>query len=450
MRKILYICHNHPGVRPGGAELYALELYEAMKASSQFEPFFLARGGPPVSPTGRLHSGTQLEAINGDPNQYLFYTDFAEYDPFYCTSHNKQLSTSYFRRFLQDLRPDVVHFQHTMLFGYEFIREVRNTLPAAPIVYTIHEYQAICHRNGQMLRTLDGNELCTHASPRRCHECFPGTSPQAFFLRKKLVQSHLSLVDMFLSPSRFLLERHVSWGIPREKIRFEENGRNLNEHAHVNVVDDHKADVTAQPQPRNRLGFFGQITPFKGIDVLLNAIKMLYPGDIGARRAHQVAEDSGLGDLHLWVHGANLDMQPTPFQKLFGDLLESTRARVTMMGKYNPRDLPHLMSQLDWVVVPSVWWENAPLVIQEAFHYGKPVICSDIGGMAEKVGAGVNGLHFRAGNARSLSQTIRRAVTTPGLWESLVANIPEVYRIEKHVESLIQLYESLIARAAAN
>ena len=56
------------------------------------------------------------------------------------------------------------------------------------------------------------------------------------------------------------------------------------------------------------------------------------------------------------------------------------------------------MAEIDWVVVPSIWWENSPLVIQEAFLHGRPVICSDIGGMAEKVRHGVDGLHFRVGD----------------------------------------------------
>ena len=51
------------------------------------------------------------------------------------------------------------------------------------------------------------------------------------------------------------------------------------------------------------------------------------------------------------------------------------------------------MAEVDWVVVPSIWWENAPLVIQEAFRHRRPVICGDIGGMAEMVRDGVDGLH---------------------------------------------------------
>ena len=59
-----------------------------------------------------------------------------------------------------------------------------------------------------------------------------------------------------------------------------------------------------------------------------------------------------------------------------------------------------MMSNVDWVVVPSRWWEGSPLVIQDAFLYGRPVICSDIGAMAEKVTHEVNGLHFTVADPR--------------------------------------------------
>jgi glycosyltransferase involved in cell wall biosynthesis len=83
-------------------------------------------------------------------------------------------------------------------------------------------------------------------------------------------------------------------------------------------------------------------------------------------------------------------------------------------------------------------------VIQEAFLYGRPVICSDIGGMAEKVTDGVNGLHFRVGDPRSLAQTIRRATTTPDLWQTLRDGIPEVYKMEDAVKTMSDIYRTLL------
>ena len=76
--------------------------------------------------------------------------------------------------------------------------------------------------------------------------------------------------------------------------------------------------------------------------------------------------------------------------------------------------------------------------------HGRPVICSDIGGMAEKVTDGVNGLHFRVGNAVSLADTIQKGVTTPHLWDILHAGLPPIYGMEPHIASLTDLYSKLL------
>lgn len=428
--------HNHPAVMPGGAETYALELYEAMRASDRYAPVLLARTGPPVSRTGRVHEGTLLEPVGGDPNQYFFHTDIADYDWFLSTSRNKDVYTTFFRQFLEAYRPEVVHFQHSLFLGYDVLRETRRTLPDAAIVYTLHEYVPICHNNGQMFRTT--GETCLKASPRRCHECFPEISPQQFFLRERFIKSHLSVVDCFVAPSRFLADRYVDWGIPRERILQEDNGRRL-----AALPEQPQSDpVTGPRSRRDRIGYFGQFTAFKGADVLMKAMKIL-----ADRRAAVAAPRRGAAEASirptLRMHGANIEHQPEAFQALFRSLLETSGEDVTLVGKYRPQDLPALMEGVDWVVVPSIWWENAPLVIQEAFAFGRPIICSDIGGMAEKVTDGVNGLHFRAGDPASLADTIARAVGTPGLWERLRAGIPQVHSLEGHVANLADLYDRL-------
>ena len=117
---------------------------------------------------------------------------------------------------------------------------------------------------------------------------------------------------------------------------------------------------------------------------------------------------------------------------------------MTLIGRYDHAALPRLMANVDWVVFPSIWWENSPLVIQEAFLHGRPVICGGIGGMAEKVTDGVNGLHFRARDPRSLAQTIRGAVSSPDLWETLRSGIPEVCKIEDSVATLSDIYQTLL------
>lgn len=451
--KVLYICHNHPSVRPGGAEAYALELYEAIRDSNEFEPVFLAKGGPPMATVGWVHQGTPFFPVNDDPNQHFFYTDVKDYDCFYGSLRDKEMYTKWFHGFLLAYRPDVVHFQHTHFLGYDLIRQTRNTLPTVPIVYTLQEFLPICHRNGQMVRTVN-EELCHESSPRRCHECFPEMSPQAFFMRKRFIQSHLAVVDLFLVPSRFLLERYVQWGISPQKIRYEEYGRRP-----VQRIEGQDGE-----RPRSRLGFFGQLTAFKGADVLLQAMKTFDGGAAGTkpvlfsqRRGPAAGMTGGMGEptphesrIHLWLHGANLELQPAEFQSKLRALLDATRHNVTFVGRYHHRDLPRLMANIDWVVLPSIWWENSPLVIQEAFQFGRPVICSDIGGMAEKVTHGVNGLQFRTGDPVSLAETIRRAVSSQGLWQTLRNGIPDVYEMEDHVRSLTEIYRGLLDRSASH
>lgn len=445
-RRVLYVAHHHPHHQPGGAQGYAFELYQAMCESDKFEPLFLARTIDEVDDLSSAHLGTPLRLANHDANQYLFHAPTEEYDWFYMKSLNKGRLLTRFVQFLSDVQPDIVHFQHTQGFGYELLRMVRNALPYAPIVYTLHEFLPICHRHGQMLRTDD--TLCTRASPQRCHECFPQYSVQDFFLRQRFVQSHLSVVDLFIAPSHFLLERYVQWGIPRERIRYVDNGR-----LPVNPLAEPSGD-----RVRGRLGFFGQINPFKGVDVLLKAMRILNGnprrrlGEIFRPRRDPTPWDTFSGSTtrqphaHLWIHGANLDIHDDEFQEEILELLSVTKRNVTFAGAYKPIELPKLMSNIDWVVVPSIWWENAPLVIQEAFNFGRPVICSNIGGMAEKVTHGVNGLHFRVGDAVSLAETIRYAVETPGLWSEFRKGIPEVHRMDDHVAELSDLYRTVLAQ----
>ena len=69
--KVLYIVHGHPTIRPGGAETYSLELYEAMRASADFcNHLQLARSGPPVSISWQPHEGTLITKVGPDPHQY--------------------------------------------------------------------------------------------------------------------------------------------------------------------------------------------------------------------------------------------------------------------------------------------------------------------------------------------------------------------------------------------
>ncbi|HKO27344.1 MAG TPA: glycosyltransferase family 4 protein [Solirubrobacteraceae bacterium] len=418
--RVLFLCHGHPGERPGGAENYAHDLHLALRGSGEWEPIFLARTGPPQSRSEWQPGTPRIRPIDATQDEYLLHTEGYDFDWLLGTMrHDKALYTTHLRDFLLATKPDVVHFQHTLFIGYDAIRMVRRTMPDVPIVYTLHEFLPICHHKGQMVRATDG-EPCAEETPRRCHECYPHISPDAFALRKRYIQSQLALVDMFVAPSAVVHERFVRWGIPRERILLEDYGRPPQTSANTERIPPHRT-----------LGFFGQLNPYKGIDVLLEAIGHLASRPEGHRP-------------HLHVHGANLDLQDRAFRERVRALLDSCAGLVTSFGPYPPHRVGELMAAVDWVVVPSTWWENSPLVIQEAFAHRRPVICSDIGGMAEKVTDGRDGLLFPVGDAMALATTIRRAIETDGLWERLRAGVPATHVMDDHLAALGAAYDRLL------
>jgi glycosyltransferase involved in cell wall biosynthesis len=109
------------------------------------------------------------------------------------------------------------------------------------------------------------------------------------------------------------------------------------------------------------------------------------------------------------------------------------------MGAYENAAVVRLMSACDYVLVPSIWWENSPMVIQEAFAAGRPVICTGIGGMAEKVREGFSGLHFELGDDADLMRAIAHAAN-PQVFAELCEGVPKVTSGIEMAEAYLKLY----------
>ena len=432
--RVLVISHGHPGYSIGGGEIIAYEFFQGLLAAGHDAHFLARSGGPQVQP----HPGTPF-LVAGESGREFLYFSWA-YDQFFHSYSWTQI-----RRPLQDLlesiQPDVIHFQHSFSLGLEWLHLCRQLRPDAVIVYTLHEYLLICNRTGQMLRTFD-DQVCEGASLLGCCRCFPERSPADFRMRELFIKQHLNNVDAFVAPSHFLRQKFIEWGIPTEKIFFIENGRasapacsqGSAEHASIATeassaaVSARKTSVAAGDNLQATFGFFGQINFYKGVLVLLEAMKLLQ-GRPEAR------------EIRLYLHGANLENQTLEFREEFALAVKACTKNVKLMPPYSMNELPRLMQKVGWTIVPSIWYENSPLVIQEAYMNGRPVICSDVGGMAEKVVHGKTGLHFRVGSSEDLAKTILYAANSPGLWERLCSQIPNVSTIEQSVEAHCRLYE---------
>jgi len=413
-KKVLIIAHNHPLFFPGGAEIFAYDLFKTIRATTHYQPFFL---GAAAGINRKVHTGTPFQMLVDAPDEALFWGDAFDY--FYQSQKILNFIYVDFKNFLIELKPDVIHFHHTMRIGLEAIQIARQTLPNVKIVYTLHEFILMCNRDGQMIRKHN-DELCENAAPDRCHQCFPEITPQQFKMREAFIKAHLDLVDLFISPSQFLANRFIDWGIPRKKMVVMENGRQVSQPA------PHRSLTTGEK--RNVFGFFGQVNPYKGVILLLEAVGYLVKHNFT--------------DLRVEIFG-NVAVGFPQLQEKFFKLVEENQENVTYHGKYKQDEIPELIAEIDWVVVPSTWWENSPLVIQEVFMHKRPIICSNIGGMAEKVEDDFTGLHFRARNHVSLANTMRKACTEKGLWERLVGNIAPRLSLEESAKQHVDLYDKL-------
>jgi glycosyltransferase involved in cell wall biosynthesis len=107
------------------------------------------------------------------------------------------------------------------------------------------------------------------------------------------------------------------------------------------------------------------------------------------------------------------------------------------------------MLDIDWMVIPSIWWENSPVVIQESFFHGRPVLGGDIGGMAEKI-EGRGGLTFAVRSASALASLMERCLGNQalhqGLRESIEAPTTAAVCAERHLE----LYRKLQGNEVLN
>jgi len=420
--RVLIVAHGHPELSPGGAEIASYLLFRGLRQARGTDAYYLARTGD----AARRRGDTPFLAFRGRANEILLFTD--ETDPFLFSQRSSELIDR-FAALVTRIEPNVVHFHHYTQLGLELIAVVRRVDPQIRIIVTLHEYLAICHHYGQMVKTAS-MALCAGASPHDCAECFTGIGPAEFSRRKLFIRAHFDKVDLFVAPSEFLRQQYISWGIPDWQI-----------------TALHNATPTVRPPPPRRLsvgerratfGFFGQINPYKGLLQLLSAFAVL----------DRFPPETARG-LRLVVHGANLQLNHPQFIEAIKQLLARTAHRVHFAGAYHSRDQYRLMAAIDWVVVPSIWWENSPLVIEEALAHRRPVICSDIGGMAEKVRPGKDGFHFAVGNPFELASLLVRLAADDMVWEQLQSTMRVPTSVETVVSQHLRLYRDEVFAIAS-
>jgi glycosyltransferase involved in cell wall biosynthesis len=402
--RICILSHSHPDFSRGGGEMAAHRQFTALRdagrqvvmvsASEVGTRYAAARAIEPVMPHG---PGEWIYTFAGMAEDRLAWED----------PRQRRVVVE----FLASLPVDVFHLHHYWRVGTDLIADLMAARPDARFAITMHEMLAICFHHGQMVRT-GSRELCRAESPMRCLACFPDQTLERFAIRKATLLSALSRFDTVIHPSEFIRDRYLGWGLTRPRSV---------------VIENYLGDENlALPRPPfaatpggESFGFFGSPTAFKGLDVLLRALPL-------ALRANPA--------ITVTVFGAEREDVAKLFPALDPVIAEVGQA-LAFAGRYDPIDAVALMGSVGWAVVPSIWWENSPVVIQEARRAGTPLIVSDIGGMAEKVAPGIDGLHFKRGSPVDLARAMAEAAS-PGTRARFAATVRDVMTRDEFLAAL--------------
>ncbi len=375
---VCVIAHSHPDFSHGGGELAAHRQFLTMRTAGRPAVFV---GACEVGSTYALSRPIET-VLPHAPAEFVYsFAGMAEDRLGWDDPYQRRVMVD----FLAGLGADVYHFHHYWRVGVDLIADLMEARPEARFVMTMHDMLAICLNHGQMVKTRS-RELCRQESPLRCLACFPDQTLERFAFRKAALIAVLQRLDQVIYPSEIVRARYEAWGLTAPRAMVLENY----------LGDDNLALPrlgAVVPAMAARFGFFGQPTAFKGLDVLLRAFPL-------ALRERP--------EITLTIHGAERDDALRLFPTL-ASAVEAAGQNLSFAGRYDPLEAVPLMRAVGWVVVPSIWWENSPVVIQEARRAGTPLIVSDIGGMAEKTLRDVDGLHFNRASPIDLARAMVEA-----------------------------------------
>lgn len=277
---------------------------------------------------------------------------------------------------LSKSKPDVAHMH---MIEHQISPSIlpvlrRNQIPA---IMTAHAYGLICPN--QLLRSGDSNcEACNghryyNAVLKKCVKASRGAS---FICAAELYLHSLSEVykkniSLFIAPSNFMRDKLVAFGFDSSKVVVIPNFVNLDR---FNPSATHGEYIL----------YVGRLVPEKGVLTLIKAVRELK-------------------DVELIVAGTG------PQEEELVRYAEANSINnVRFVGFVGREKLGSLITNARFTVVPSEWYENAPLSVLESYAAGKPVIAARIGGLPELVEPGVTGDIFEPGNQDSLTQVISR------------------------------------------
>ncbi len=430
--KIVIGVHHFPPAYTAGAELEAYRIAcQLQRRGHQVQVICVERIDQPNS-NGLTWRDDEYDGL---PVRRLFFSLKDAPDPFRWTYDNLWIG-EHLDNFFAEFQPDLFHLISGYLLSGRTIHVARKH--QIPVVVSLMDFWFLCPRI-TFLRS-DGTLSTLPLDPATCAQCLaeesrrfriPGQilpavmawywhhQPNAVHRiedRMDFLRQSLNLADAIICRSHFFQKTFAEAGIAPEKLLFSRQGWDFPQ------VDEALRIKTTSDQLR--VGYVGQIAPHKGVHVLFDAVQAL---------THVPLQAKAYGDKSRFpAYTAQLQKQVAQDKRL------------SLPGVYQAKDVSQIFQGLDVLVVPSIWYENSPNVILEAFAHNTPVLVSDLGGMAELVKEGQNGLRFKAGDAAALATQLRRLVEEPGLLAQLRSGMEPIKTIAQEVDELEAIYQQVL------
>ena len=400
--KVLKIIHGYPPYYMAGSEVYTANLCNEL--SKHLNVSIFSRIEDSFSKSYEIkestENGTEIFRINKPMRDYTFRSKY-----------NDEKMADVFEKYLLKINPDIVHIGHLSHLAILIVKIIKKY--KIPILFTLHDFWMMCIR-GQLIK--EDLSLCNGPSVEKCAKCnikyftsFEQAKKEIYYWLNLLKEIN-EQIDLFIAPSQFLREKYIEYGIPENKIIYMDYGFNLT------LFEKIKRNASK----KIRFGFLGRIIPVKGITTLIDSFN-----DI----------DHSEAELNIYGKFSN------SHQYL---LNRCENSAIHFKGSYNYKDIAKVFSNIDVLIVPSIWYENSPLVIQEGFLARVPVITSNLGGMAELVQDEKNGLLFEPGNVEDLKKKINRFIEDPSLIKKLTQKPMKVKSIQQDAQKIIEIYNKLL------
>lgn len=303
---------------------------------------------------------------------------------------------------IKEIQPDIIHIGHPLNCG-EFAL-VAKKLNIRYFV-TLTDFYMLCPK-GNFIN--DKLEICDSPSKTNCSNCLRNFD-EVFDNRLVRVQEILKNAERVFSPSKFLADV-FNKKIGEKLVEVNNHGMDYSYIIENNKRYDKDSLIT--------FGYAGNTSYQKGIYVLLEAIKSLKSCD-----------------FKLKLYGFEED-------DIVYKYVDKTENIIELEGVFDKKDIGKIMNSVDVMIVPSVWYENYPLIIYESLASNVPVITSDIGGMKEAIQNCFNGFLFECRNSSSLKNVINFVVENPEILNDIKNNIKssKKKKIEEECEKYLHCY----------